>query len=220
MYKLFFTLMAALLCTAVFAQRPDTVKIKNQTDLQNRRQDSLTSKPFVPKAKTEKVYHPDSTHSPHTAVMRSLKIPGWGQVYNKQWWKVPLIYGGLGTLGYFTVSNYKLYKEYSREAVARRNGDTSYTNHSKYRAVTGGYSVFETAANGQSRNYQLCILGLAAVWGVNVIDAYIQAKFIHSYSMDNNFSIKVTPAVLAQPLFASNNIATFTPTLKVTLTLK
>jgi hypothetical protein len=219
MYKLVFTFFAILLSTALFAQQPDTVKI-NKTDLQNRRQDSITSKPFVPKVRGEKVYHPDSTHSPHKAVMRSLKLPGLGQVYNHQWWKVPLIYGGLGALGYYTAYNYSEYQNLSKEARARRDGNSEYLKTSKYANITGTSDIFQNAANSASRNYQLCILGIAAVWGVNIIDAYIQAKFQHSYSMDNNLGLKITPGLISQPLYAFNNIGTFTPVLKVTFTLK
>ncbi|GAB2705795.1 DUF5683 domain-containing protein [Mucilaginibacter koreensis] len=218
MYKLIFTFVVLLISTAVFAQQPDTAKT-NKTDLQNRRQDSITSKPFVPKVKKEKVYHPDSTHLPHTAVMRSLKVPGWGQVYNHQWWKVPLIYGGLGALAYFAVDNYNTYKSLTNEAKARR-GDAGYSRSPEWANVPGTSDAFLTYANGYSRNYQLSILGFAAVWGVNIIDAYIQAKFQHSYSMDNNLGMKITPGIITQPLYASNNIGTFTPVLKVTFTLK
>lgn len=47
----------------------------------------------------EKKYYPDSPHKSHTAVVRSLMLPGLGQLYNHRWWKIPIIYGGLGFLG-------------------------------------------------------------------------------------------------------------------------
>src|ERR1700759_4002173 len=78
--------------------------------LKGNREDTLEHK--EPRVKKEKVYHPDSTHSPHKAVIRSLIIPGWGQVYNHRWWKVPIIYGVLGSLGYgivFNTQNYNLF---------------------------------------------------------------------------------------------------------------
>ena len=100
MYKCLFVICFLLgSVLAAKAQKPDTVAVKSKTDSLNRKRDSVTSKPYVPKITKEKVYHPDTNHSPHTAVIRSLIIPGWGQVYNRKYWKVPIIYGGLGLLG-------------------------------------------------------------------------------------------------------------------------
>lgn len=220
MYKLIF----ALLCGCFFsftamAQQPDTLKTKNKTDSLNRHQDKLTSKPFKPSVtpRKEKTYHPDSTHLPHTAVMHSLMLPGWGQVYNHQIWKVPLIYAGLGALGYSIYYNHSLYISYERQAKALRNGEPGL---SKYAGYSGGETTFENAANAQNRNFQLSILGLAAAWGINIIDAYIQAKFQHSYTMDNNFGLKITPGLVPPAVYASNNIGTFTPVLKLTFVLR
>lgn len=219
MYKFLLTLfISCFFAAAASAQQPDTVKVKSKTDSLIRQKDKITSKPFVPKVKKEKVYHPDSTHLPHIAVMRSLEVPGWGQIYNHQWWKVPFIYGGLASFGYFIVSNKQAYNKYEKEALARRNGEKG---SDEFTGVSGRYTLFQDAANNASRNYQLSILGAAALWGINVIDAYIQAKFQHSYSMDNNLGWRVSPALIPQPSYASTgNFGTFTPVLKVTFTLK
>ncbi len=222
MYKALIIFLAASFFTMrCFAQEPDTVKTSRRDSL-NHRQDSLARpfviKPFAPKPVKEKTYHPDSTHLPHTAVMRSLKMPGWGQVYNHQWWKVPLIYGGLGALGYYAIYNRNQYRSYEAEAVALRAGQPGLPQYQAF--ASQGYTVFQTAADGASRNFQLCILGFAGVWGINIIDAYIQSKFIHSYTMDNNFGMRVSPGIMAQPSYGYNNIGTFTPVLKVSFTLK
>src|ERR1700761_2774173 len=93
------------------AQNPDMRSKKSRADSIQAKKDSLKSKPFVPKMTDEKIYHPDSTHSPHKAVVHSLIIPGWGQVYNHRWWKVPLVYAALGSLGFLYVRNTGYYKE-------------------------------------------------------------------------------------------------------------
>src|SRR5690349_16077345 len=48
-------------------------------------------------------------HSPRKATMRSLIIPGWGQVYNKKYWKVPIVYGAIGVPAYLFTYNKKWY---------------------------------------------------------------------------------------------------------------
>jgi len=70
------------------------------------------------------------------------------------------------------------------------------------------------------RNRDLGILGFVGGWGIQMIDAYIDAKFIHSYSMDNNLSFKVSPGTIGQPMYALNNTSMFIPAVKITFTLK
>src|ERR1700749_5064202 len=98
MYRCFLIicLIAASVVVAKAQQINTTGKSKTDKKLRERL-DSVKANPIVPKVK-EKVYHPDSNHSPHKAVMHSLMVPGWGQVYNRQYWKVPIIYGGLALL--------------------------------------------------------------------------------------------------------------------------
>lgn len=210
------------------AQQPDTVTRKSKSDSLYRKQDAVSSKRFVPKVTKEKIYHPDSTHSPRKAVMRSLMIPGWGQLYNHRWWKVPLIYGGLGSLFYYIVISERDYKNFLAVVIFQRDGksvdDPIYDNdpHKQLYIDYGGFSkdAIIGAKDNAYRNRDVSILGVLAVWTVNLVDAYIDAKFQHSFSMDNNFGFKISPGMINQPVYASNFNTTFTPALKITLTLR
>jgi hypothetical protein len=177
----------------------------------------------VPKPQKEKLYHPDSTHSPAKAILKSAIIPGWGQVYNNNIWKVPLIYAALSSLTVTAIYNNRNYQRYLRLYHY-------YNDISKITIRTPDYVYFEKllkdnisqaevagAADDSQRYFQLSILGLAAVWGIQMIDAYIDAKFAHSFSMDNNLSIKIAPSVTTQPVYAANFSAAFIPVVKITL---
>jgi hypothetical protein len=211
---------------SALAQKPDTRPKKSKADSIQAKKDSLKSKPFVPKMTDEKVYHPDSLHSPHTAVIHSLIIPGWGQVYNHRWWKVPLVYAGLGTLGVLYVKNTQWYKDALRIAKFYETGtkplpgDPVYAEYNQYQQ----YGVSTTAVNGQvrayARNRDLCAFGFIAFWGIQTIDAYIDAKFMHSFSMDSNFTMKIAPDMTPPPMYAQNFNGSIIPGLKVTFTLK
>lgn len=201
------------------AQKPDTLTIKiTKKDSLRQVRDSIRSKPFVPKAATSKVYHPDSLHSPHGAFIKSLMLPGWGQVYNHRWWKVPIIYTGFGLLGAAIVYNQHYYKLYLKEAFARRN-QVDADKNPEFAAIPGSSDQFFTAAADNQRNFQLSIFGVLGVWGINCLDAYIDAKFIHSYTVDNDLSFKVTPTIMNAPMYAANNYG-FVPGVKLTFVIK
>jgi hypothetical protein len=207
------------LAVAVKAQQPDTIVVKNKKDSLNRMKDSVTSKRYYPKITKEKTYHPDSLHDPHKAVMRSLMVPGWGQLYNHRWWKLPLIYGGLGLLGDVVVYNQHWYKIFLKEALLREKGIVGTSqNDSRLTLVTNDNVV--TYTNSFRRDRDLGILGFLGGWGIQMIDAYIDAKFIRSYTMDNNLSFKVSPGTIGQPMYAMNSYTTFIPAVKITFTLK
>src|SRR5258708_6238604 len=193
MYKCLFLIWFVFgLVLVAKAQKPDTVVVKSRTDSLNRKRDSITSKPYKPKITKEKVYHPDSLHSPHKAVMRSLMIPGWGQLYNHRWWKLPIVYGGLGLLADVVVFYQQNYKLFLKEAQLREKGILNTPANSKKLAQVSNDDVV-TYTNLYRRDRDLGILGFIGGWGIQMIDAYIDAKFIRSYTMDNNLSFKVSP---------------------------
>lgn len=210
----------------VRAQRPDFSRPKAKKDSTQAKLDSIKSKAFVPKIAEEKIYHPDSTHSPKRAVLRSLMVPGWGQLYNHRWWKTPVIYGGLGLIGWMYVFNQKYYTEnlavaqYRKRGFVPGPGDKYYQLYSQYAQYGYTDASIEEAVRGYRRYRDLSVLLFAAAWGINVLDAYIDAKFIHSYSMDDNLSFKVSPQLLSTPVYAYGGGSSYFPGLKVTFTLK
>jgi len=211
---------------AAIAQKPEIPVKKSKADSTQAKHDSLRSKPFVPKITGEKIYHPDSNHSPHLAVIRSLFVPGWGQIYNHKWWKVPLVYAGLGGFAVFFVKNQGYFDEdlaiakYREKGTVPNPGDKYYNTYILYQT----YNVTDQAVNDQvradERNRDLCIFGFLGMWALQTIDAYIDAKFMHSYSMDNNFTFKVTPGIINPPVYAQNFNGSIIPGLKLTFTLK
>ena len=199
------------------AQNPDTVAVKSKKDSLNRVKDSVTSKRYYPKITKEKTYHPDTLHSPHKAVMRSLMIPGWGQLYNHRWWKVPIIYTGMGLLVDGIIFNQQYYSSILTEAKLRERGITEGRNQN-YAGISD--SDIYSALDSYRRDRDLCILGLVGAWGIQMIDAYIDAKFIRSYTMDNNLSIKISPSVMGQSLYAFSGAGSVIPAVKITFTVR
>jgi len=228
MYKYLLLFWLSASCTfAVMAQKPDSspASSKAKTDsVKIKKKDTVVSAIPVTKKKKEKVYHPDTLHSPHTAMIRSLLVPGWGQVYNHRVWKVPVIYGALGAIGYYIVQNNTYYQEFLAISIYREHGtepaptDKYYSQYQLY--INQSTQALYDATDYYRRNRDLLILGVFLAWGINVIDAYIDAKFISAYTVDNNLSMKITPGLLNQTVYAQNPIGSFIPGIKITFTLR
>lgn len=227
MNRLFIICILSFFALATYAQKPDTVKTKSRTDSIIRKRDSVKTANAITEVitkKNKKKYNPDSTHSPGLAFRRSGFIPGWGQWYNHRWWKVPIVYTGLGLLGSAVVFNQKYYKQYLRVYNLRRNGEQPGDGDSAdiktlYRnTASASQTALENAVNGYQRNMQLSVLGVLGAWGIQMIDAYIDAKFIHSYTMDRDLSFRVTPSVETGPLYASSSMPAIMPVVKLSLT--
>jgi len=217
------------------AQTPDSLKrdtVKKETAVIKNVKDTLPRQPIAPpaKVKKEKTYHPDSTHIPSLAVKRSLFVPGWGQIYNRKIWKVPIIYGGLGSLALAVIFNQKNYTEFLALARLRQRGDPPkpgqayYAEYIKYkddyeRYANVSYESLAAASDGYLRNRSLSILGIIGLWGLQAVDAYIDAKFINAYTVDDNLSFKVTPGFIGQPMYAGNFSNAVIPGIKITFTL-
>jgi hypothetical protein len=220
-FLMFFSLIGA-----AFAQRPDFSAPKTKTDSVKMKADSVKSKPFSPSLVDEKIYHPDSTHSPRRAVLHSLMIPGWGQVYNRKWWKVPIVYGGLSSIAIAYIFNQRNYTEnlaiarYRREGTVPGPDDDHYDLYMQYARYGYSDQSINDAVRGYRRYRDLSALGFVAMWGIQIIDAYIDAKFIHSYTMDNNLSFRVTPQLMNQPIYAYSAPSAYIPGLKVTFTFR
>ncbi|WP_259069988.1 DUF5683 domain-containing protein [Mucilaginibacter sp. X4EP1] len=177
----------------------------------------------LPKPAKERTYHPDTTHSPMAAIIKSAVLPGWGQLYNNRWWKVPLIYGGLTTFTVIIIYNNRNYQRdlrlyhYYNEIPKITVKTPDYVFFEKLLKNNIPQSEVADAVDTYQRDFQLGILGLAGFWGLQIVDAYIDAKFAHSFSMDDNLSIKIALSLTTQPVYAANFGATFIPVVKITL---
>lgn len=134
------------------------------------------------------------------AVRRSAILPGWGQITNKKWWKVPIIYGGVvGLIISYDVAQ-SGYKEYLEEAQYRAVNNDQYLNE-KFADYNTEFII--QGKDFYRRNRDLTYLLAGGLYALNLIDAYIDAKMFR-YDISDDLSFKFNPLV-EQPLgtFAS-----------------
>lgn len=132
---------------------------------------------------------------PRQAAIRSAIIPGWGQLTNRRWWKVPLVYGGFVGIGLVYEFNQRYYKIFLKEAQFRDShpGEKQNPDYVGY-----SNSGIITIKDGYRRNRDLSILAAAGFYAINIIDAYVDAKFFR-FDINNDLSLQVKPSVTQTP---------------------
>jgi hypothetical protein len=133
-------------------------------------------------------------HSPKTAVIMSACLPGLGQVYNKKYWKVPIIYVGLGALAYGFIWNEDSVLRYHRILIYRYDSDPNTID--PYPNVSDDDIV--TQKNYYRKYRDMCVIGGLALYTLQIIDAAVDAhlwKFDEKIGDDlsMNFQPYITP---------------------------
>ncbi|MEP7264876.1 MAG: DUF5683 domain-containing protein [Bacteroidota bacterium] len=130
-------------------------------------------------------------HSPKKATIYSVILPGLGQAYNKKYWKIPIIYAGLGASGYFFFYNNKEYQR-TRKALVNRLDTDSSTTDTDFIDPRYTNEFLQDRKNYFRRNRDLsAIIGLL-VYVANIIDADVDAHLTY-FNVDNNLSLQVMP---------------------------
>ncbi|NQV03325.1 MAG: hypothetical protein HQ542_11810 [Bacteroidia bacterium] len=132
-------------------------------------------------------------HSPRKATIYSTLVPGLGQIYNRKYWKLPIIYAGFGLMGYFIYTNTDSYLIYRSAYIERINGNYD----GNYSDLVNKYNEDEllSAADYYRRNLEISILVTALWYILNIIDATVDAH-LYTYNITENLSLRVTPDLL------------------------
>ena len=125
-----------------------------------------------------------------TATLRSAMIPGWGQIYNKKYWKLPLVYGGLGitaSVFQYNVKNYNLLRQafsYRTDTISANDAliDPRFKNLS-----TNAIQSYRTSFR---QNVDYTVLFFIAFWGLNVIDSTVDAN-LKAFDVNDNLSLQI-----------------------------
>lgn len=151
----------------------------------------------------------EKEHSAAKALLWSL-LPGAGQIYNRQAWKIPIIYAGFAGVGYFVYFNGSNMSKFKTEYLYRVNNDgaTQLEAYKNY-PTSNIYNLYQS----YNRNFQLSIIIGVAVYGLNLIDAYV---FGHLFDYDISDDVSLSAAPSMMPVMAAPS--EYAPTLSLTLT--
>jgi hypothetical protein len=135
-----------------------------------------------------------------TAAIRSAMLPGLGQIYNKKYWKLPIVYGALGVTGYIFFDNLKTYREYrfaysARFKAAKLNATAA--DSADYYKLKPEYKLYQPesirSARDRFRKYiDYSVLFFVVFWGLNVVDATVDAH-LKGFDVSPDLSLHIRP---------------------------
>ena len=214
-----FCILILLFGINVNGQVQDTVFVENDTLSLVKQAEGVLMQSDSVKLQEEKIIltekqlnsKPAFKPSPKKAVIYSAIFPGMGQIYNRKYWKLPLIYGGIVALSYGISWNGQYYSDYKNaySAIAVENPRSNFNNWKDMANLPNGTdpatipdnyiesykSQFKRKKDFYRRNRDLCIIGVVAVYAVSMIDAYVDAQ-LFDFDISPDLSMKVSPTVM------------------------
>ncbi|WP_276495693.1 DUF5683 domain-containing protein [Pontibacter litorisediminis] len=158
---------------------------------------------------------------PAKAALFAAVLPGAGQIYNKSYWKLPIVYGTGAVLTYFFIDNNNNYQDYRKALLQRTDGDPStvdkYANNPDYPSLNVQYgrdaeSNLRYRRDYYRRNRDLTVILSAAAYALQIAEAYVHAH-LKEFDVGEELALRVQPNLMhlqSQP-------GSYTPGVSLTL---
>lgn len=149
---------------------------------------------------TKEQFIPDPTR----AIWYSALMPGLGQIYNRKYWKLPIVIGGYAGLLYGTTWNASYYSDYTdayRDAVDDDPSTNSYMDFFSSSVEEENLdmdwlaTVLKNKKDYYRRNRDLCIISMIGIYLVVMVDAYVDAQ-LYNFDITPDLTMDVTPSIL------------------------
>ena len=187
-------LLLFILTLPVFSQESDTVHVIQNSDTLSSIQnyDSIyqfTESGFLlsdtlPEPDSLQVVEVRKPKSPTRALLYAMVLPGLGQAYNGKYWKIPFVWGALGVSGYAIYYNTQQYEMAVRDYLVSESDD-------------------DRIVRGWRRNMELSYIVTALIYGLQILDAYVDAN-LHSWDVNDNLSMGISPSL--QPMMSHTSL--------------
>lgn len=154
----------------------------------------------VVKSNPKKIWKPDVA----TATWLALVIPGGGQIYNRKYWKLPIVYGGFVGCMYAYNWNGQMYKDYRQAYLDIMDSDPNTNSYKDF--FRPGYnfeankeylkSVFKKRKDRYRRWRDLSIFATIGVYALSVLDAYVDAQ-LATFDISDDVNLSIEPQVIS-----------------------
>ncbi|MFN8777132.1 MAG: DUF5683 domain-containing protein [Flavobacteriales bacterium] len=129
-------------------------------------------------------------HSPLRATVYAAVLPGAGQIYNRKYWKLPILYAGMGICVGFIIDNTRQYRTLRDSYIAVADGDPSTKP-----PLEGTASSLDSEQERFRRYTELSYMALIGVYMLQIIDANVDGH-LHYFDVGPNLSLNVHPTLL------------------------
>lgn len=152
--------------------------------------------------------------NPTKAIIYSAIFPGLGQMYNRKYWKLPIVYGGFLGFSYAITWNGRYYKDYSNgyKDIMDDNPETdSWKNFLPYGIDPDQVDqawlkdVMKRRKDYYRRYRDLSIIGAVAMYALGILDAYVDAQ-LFDFSIDSDISLRVEPTIIKKTDYFANSV--------------
>jgi hypothetical protein len=167
-----------------YSQKTDTTRKKDPV-------------PLVQKKQVNKYDSATLAHSPRKAAIRSAIFPGWGQIYNKKYWKLPIVYGALGTCTGIFIYNLNNYNDFRFAYRVKYNMRVNHTDTALFASIKRNLQPLSEESlrfqrNLFRRDIDYSALVFILLWGLNVVDASVDAH-LKSFDVGPDLSLQLKP---------------------------
>ena len=187
--------------SSVYAQN---VENKNQMDMEELSSPVDTfllaaqSDSLMKLSQPKKRFIPNSNRS----VWLAMAFPGAGQIYNRKYWKLPIVYGGFVGCAYALNWNNKMYKDYSQAYLDIMDDDPNTKSYQDFLPLNSSIAgqeerfkeIFRKRKDVYRRQRDLSIFAFIGVYLLSIIDAYVDAE-LSDFDISNDIGLHVEPAL-------------------------
>lgn len=161
--------------------------------------DSLLKKQGTAKRKSHNNFKPD----PIRAMWLALVLPGGGQIYNRKFWKLPIIYGGFLGCAYALTWNNQMLRDYSQAYIDIMDDDPNTKSYENMLPmgydITGKEDRFKTIFKNKKDHFRkyrdMSIFAFAGVYLISVIDAFVDAE-LSTFDISRDLTLHFEPAII------------------------
>lgn len=152
--------------------------------------------------------------NPTKAVIYAAIFPGLGQVYNRKYWKLPIVYGGFLGFSYAITWNGKYYTDYSngyKDIMDDDEATDSWKNFLPYGVNPEDVdkvwltSVMKRRKDFYRRYRDLSIIGTIAMYALSIVDAYVDAQ-LFDFNISSDLSMRVEPTIIRKTDYLANSV--------------
>ena len=151
--------------------------------------------------------------NPKKALWLAIVIPGAGQIYNRKYWKLPIVYGGFVGCAYAMRWNNMMYKDYSQAYIDPTDDDPNTKSYERFQQFSNRITdaniqryqeLFKNRKNRFRRWRDLSFFVMCGVYAISIIDAYVDAS-LSEFDISDDLTMRVAPTIINNKNVAEHN---------------